>query len=106
MGSYTTALPLSTRPSLRSSIVSPGRPTTRFTRRVPSRGEKKTTMSPRRGLLHSAMWRGADREDDQPQDEPPTDFLAPPVARAGAESRGVHEAFDPAPCELFKGNCR
>ena len=46
--------------------------------------------------------RGADREDDQPDDEPPTDFLAPPVARAGAESCSVHEAFDPATGGLFK----
>ena len=125
------AWPLRTRPSLRSSIVSPGSPTTRLTSRWPSCGEKKTTMSPRLRVaplgevagrerhlevvsqlvhehavafenrrLHRAgghvapiSQRGAEREDDQPDDQPPADFLAPPIARPGAESRSVHEGL-------------
>src|SRR5690349_4837071 len=35
-------------------MVSPGPAMTRLTRRVPSLGEKKTTISPRCGVLHSA----------------------------------------------------
>src|SRR5439155_5837424 len=53
---YGTGWPLMMSVLLESWTVSPGTATTRLTSRVPSLGESKTTISPRFGFDHSAMW--------------------------------------------------